>query len=129
VLLAQRLLPSSAALQQAVTGLALDSDAQLRFQVALSLGEWDDDRIIGPLIQIATAGTDDRWTRAAVASAVPRRAGRLIDSLLTGQPKPTAAVLVLLHDLAAVVGSRQDAAEIAGVLSSLKRLSGPDAVP
>src|SRR6202020_2753251 len=38
-------------------------------------------------------------------------------------------LLALLHDLAAVVGGRQDAAEIAGVLATLKGLDGQEAVP
>jgi putative membrane-bound dehydrogenase-like protein len=130
VLLSERFLPTAAAVQKAIAGLATDADEQVRFQAALSLGLWDDDRIVEPLATIAVAGADDHWTRTAVASAVPQRAGLLIDRLMTAQPKPSASsVLALAHELAAVVGSRQDAAEIAGVLSVLKRLPGPEAAP
>ena len=52
--------------------LADAADTRLRFQVALSLGEWDDDRILAPLAKIAQATAEDRWTRLAVA--VPCRA-------------------------------------------------------
>lgn len=128
-LLSERWLPSSPEVQTAVGGLAGDADAQVRFQTALSLGLWDDDGIIAPLATIATAGAEDHWTRTAVASAVPRRAGKLIDRLLREQPKPPGAMLAFLHDLAAVVGSRQDQSETAGVLTTLKRLAGPEAVP
>ncbi len=128
VVLAERWLPSSQVVQSAVAELARDADAQVRFQVALSLGFWDDDRVIGPLAEIAIAGTDDHWTRTAVASAVPTRAGLLIADLLTHQPW-TAGLFSLQHDLAAVVGARQDAAEIAGVLRSLRGLNGLAAVP
>ena len=45
-------------------------------------GCWDDDRIVAPLARIALrAGADDRWTRLAVASGVPGRAGDLIARL------------------------------------------------
>ena len=76
VLLAEHWLPSSSAVQHAVCNLAVDSDARLRFQVALSLGEWDDDRIVGPLVQIATAGADDHWTANSSRQfrPTPRRA-------------------------------------------------------
>jgi putative membrane-bound dehydrogenase-like protein len=128
VLLAERWLASSAAVQGAVIKLAHDPDAQLRFQVALSLGEWDDDRALAPLADIAAAGADDHWTRAAVASAVPRRSGLLIDRLLAVRPHPAEPLRTMLHGLAAVVGARQDTAEIAGVLAALKRLDGADAL-
>ncbi len=130
VLLSERWLPTSAAVQDAVAGKAArDADAQVRFQAALSLGEWDDDRVIAPLADIAVAGADDHWTRAAVASAVPRRAGLLIGRVLADTAHPTGPVRALLQEMAAVVGARQDAAETAGVLAALKRLDGPDALP
>jgi putative membrane-bound dehydrogenase-like protein len=142
VRLAEQWLPSSAAVQQAVAELAHDPDSQVRFQVALSLGYWDDDRVVGPLAEIAVAGADDRWTRTAVASAVAKRSGLLIGRLLRegeapAEPNAKAArreprppgIVALLHDLASVVGARQDIDEIAGVLTDLKRLAGPDAVP
>src|SRR5262249_44371527 len=101
-------------------------DARLRFQVALSLGEWDDNRVVPPLARIALAGADDPWTRLAVASAVPRRAGLLIAELcrrraVRGEPA-TAGRLALGEGLAAQGGSRRDAAEVAGVLDALAGL-------
>jgi putative heme-binding domain-containing protein len=128
VLLSERWLPKSGVVQQAVAALAHDSDAQLRFQAALSLGYWDDDRVTGPLAEIAAAGADDHWTRTAVASAVPKRAGLLIAQLLKRQPWP-AGIFALQHDLAAIVGARQETAEIAGVLTGLRGLNGLTAVP
>jgi putative heme-binding domain-containing protein len=129
VVLAEHWLPKSGAIQQVVTALAADTDAQLRFQVALSLGEWDDDRVIGPLADIAVAGSDDHWTRTAVVSAVPTRSGLLVDRMLSVQPKPGDGIFAFIHDLAAVVGARQDASEVAGVLRSLRGLNGPAALP
>src|SRR5207253_1806899 len=75
VRLAEPFLARSERIREYVFDLAENGDAQLRFQVALSLGEWDDDRILGPLANIALRGADDRWTRLAVASSVPKRAG------------------------------------------------------
>src|SRR5262249_28093143 len=61
-----------------ILALAADADAELRFQVALTLGEWDDDRTLEPLVAIGLRGADDPWTRLAVASSVPKRAGALL---------------------------------------------------
>jgi putative membrane-bound dehydrogenase-like protein len=130
VRLAERWLPRSPAVQERFAALAADPDARLRFQVALSLGEWDDDRILAPLASIALAAADDPWTRTAVASAVPRRAGALIATLLAARPglteSATAGRLALLRELAALVGGRGDAGEVAGLLDALHNLGGAD---
>jgi putative membrane-bound dehydrogenase-like protein len=123
VALAERWLPTSAEVQSRLTALARDPDARLRFQVALSLGEWDDDRILDPLASIALAGAGDRWTRAAVASAVPTRAGKLLARLIGAADSP-AGLRPLWADLAGVVGARQDRAEITACLAALARQPG-----
>jgi putative membrane-bound dehydrogenase-like protein len=132
VQLAEKWLAGNRSLQEQTVALASDPDARLRFQVALSLGAWDDDRVVPPLAQIALAGVDDRWTRMAVASSVPQRAGALIVTLcrlhpgLTGQVTP--GRLTLLQELAALVGGRRDPAEVADVLAALTALPGPEKV-
>jgi putative membrane-bound dehydrogenase-like protein len=130
--LSEKWLAEKPALQERVVALASDPDARLRFQVALSLGAWDDDHIVAPLARIALAGVDDRWTRLAVASSVPKRAGALIVALcrlrsgLTEQETP--GRLTLLQELAALVGARRDPAEVAEVLAALSSLPGSDNV-
>jgi putative membrane-bound dehydrogenase-like protein len=123
VALAERWLAKSSTIQARLLELAGDPDARLRYQVALSLGEWESDRILAPLARIALAGAEDRWTRMAVASAVPHRAGSLIVALfapalhLTEHPSP--ARLLLLQELATCVGARRDPQEVATVLEAL----------
>lgn len=123
VLLAESRLARSEALQGRVLALADDRDDRVRFQVALSLGAWDDDRILGPLARIALSGADDRWTRLAVASAVPERAGALAVTLITRPfqlaDRPDPGRLAMLRELAAVVGSRRNPQQVARVLEAL----------
>jgi putative membrane-bound dehydrogenase-like protein len=126
--LAERWLPHSAALQEGLCRLAGDADARVRFQAALSLGEWDDSHVIEPLTVIALAGADDPWTRLAVATAVPRRAGALIAALSGSKSGPAApGRLALVRELAAVVGGRGDGDEVADLLTTLQRHPGPAA--
>ena len=131
VLLAERRLAGSARLRDRVIGMAADPDARVRFQVALSLGEWDDDRILAPLAAIALAGAEDRWTRLAVESAVPARAGALLATLL--QPphalasRPEAGRLALLGELAALVGSRREPGDVAAVVKAIGAIDAPEA--
>jgi len=117
-LFAEPFLPPERPLQDKLFELADDPDGRVRYQAALSLGAWDDDRILPALARIALAGVEDRWTRAAVASAVPTRAGKLVVTLLKA-PGPAAARLSLLRELAVLVGARGDAAEVADVLEAL----------
>jgi putative membrane-bound dehydrogenase-like protein len=129
VILSERWLPSSKAIQLAVKQLAFDADPQVRFQLALSLGLWDDEEVVLPLSVIASEGSKDHWTRTAVASAVPTRAGQLLSqAALLWASKSDVGIAALLHDLAGVVGARQDATEIADVLRALCNLN-PSALP
>ncbi|MDB6073557.1 MAG: putative rane-bound dehydrogenase, partial [Verrucomicrobiaceae bacterium] len=69
VLLAEPLLKGSKLLRQAVLGLASDSSATVRFQVALSLGEAMDETAVPALAAIAEHDIADPWMRTAVLSA------------------------------------------------------------
>jgi putative membrane-bound dehydrogenase-like protein len=132
LVLCERWLPNSAAIQKEALALAADADTRVRYQTALSLGEWDEDRIVPALAKIGTADADDRWTRAAVASAVPKRAGALLTVLLKPEAEMTAKAtlgrMTLVQELAALVGARQEPSDIAGLLSALQTLSGQDGV-
>jgi putative membrane-bound dehydrogenase-like protein len=131
VTIARGHLDESAALRERLVAMADDPAAKVRFQVALSVGAWDDDRVIAPLVRIALTGADDSWTRLAVASAVPTRAGLLIAALVrpgAGAPPPaTPPLLALVRDLSAVAGARHDGAEVAAMLEVLQALEGTDA--
>ena len=131
LVLAERWLATDAAIQQRVIALAADDDPQIRFQVALSLGAWDDDRVLLPLARIALAQIDDPWTRLAVQTAVPTRAGALLSRLfgknaeLLGET--TADRLKFVSELAALVGSRQEPREVGDVLEAAFALEGSQA--
>ncbi len=132
VQLSERWLPKNTAIQDHLIALAADGDARLRYQVALSLGEWDDDRVLPPLAKIAVAGAEDRWTRLAVETAVPKRAGALIGVLCRAKPglveKETPGRLALLQELAALVGGRRDPEEVGDVLATVAALPGEGAI-
>jgi putative membrane-bound dehydrogenase-like protein len=130
--LAERRLAKSPALQDWVGSHVeniLAGGGRWPFQLALALGEWDDDRILDPLTKVALHCAEDKWTRLAIESSVAKRSGKLIAALLkaglTG--KVSAGRLALLGELSAIVGARQDPDEAAGLLQSLAALGGKDA--
>lgn len=132
LILCEPWLPDSAEIQKEVLALATDADARVRFQTALTLGQWDDDRIVPALSKIAVVDADDHWTRTAAASAVPRRAGALLAALLKPEVgltvKATPGKLALMQELAALIGARQEPSEIAAILKALQMLSVKDEV-
>ncbi len=65
-----------------VLARADDTDPRVRFQAAISLGTFaDDPRIAEALAKIAARDGDDKWTRAAVFSAVAGREIAVLDAL------------------------------------------------
>jgi putative membrane-bound dehydrogenase-like protein len=127
VRLAERWLASSEAVREGVMGLANDPDSRLRFQVALSLGVWDDDRVLAPLAKVARANASDPWSRLAVGSSVPMRAGALIVLLLRGERTNATDALKLVEELSTLVGSRQDVDEVTKLLETVLALPNKDA--
>jgi putative membrane-bound dehydrogenase-like protein len=115
--------------ERVVRGFANES-GRLRFQRALSLGAWDNDGTLEPLAKIALKDADDKWTRLAVESSVARRSGKLIATLMkNGLTRDgSAGRLALLRELASVVGSRQESAEVADLLETLVGLKDKDAL-
>ena len=71
--------------------------------------------ISDPLAKIANANPQDKWTRLAVASAVGTRSG----ALLAKVQDP-----LMLRDLATIVGSRRDPAEVSTVVAGLEKAPG-----
>jgi putative membrane-bound dehydrogenase-like protein len=118
-------------LPDGVIRLAEDADPRVRFQTALTIGEWNSDRILDPLAAIAARDASDPWTRRAIASSVPERAGALLTTLLFPSTRFSQEIkperLALVKELAALVGSRQKPDEVMRVLESLFAISGDGA--
>jgi putative heme-binding domain-containing protein len=74
------------------------------------MGARDHDSILEPLAKIANAKPDDKWTRLAVATSVPTRAGKLLARIQDP---------VFCRELAAIVGSRRDKEEVALVVRDI----------
>jgi putative membrane-bound dehydrogenase-like protein len=69
-------------LTAALLQLLNDPDATVRYQLALSLGEWNNPRAGEALGQLATRAGDDTWLRAAVLSSAARFPSEILRSVL-----------------------------------------------
>ena len=82
VRLAERRLSSDPEMGVALLTLVEDKAVRVRYQLALSLGEWDDPRAGRALGRLAMLDAPDRWVRAAVLSSATRRPGEILAEVL-----------------------------------------------
>ena len=109
--------------REQLLAMASDPDHRVRFQLALSLGELDDDRVVEPLARIAAKAPGDPWTRIAVGTAASGRAASLLTTLFPADPTPddTSAPEreALLRDIALLVGAEASPEALAGALDRI----------
>jgi len=106
------------ALTERVLDLHQDQDARVRLQVAFTLGEFDDPRVVGCLARIVARDKHDPWFRTAVLSASYAKSDQLLQALVA---LPTVAEdrqgVDLMKRVVFVIGSRNDAKQMAAALS------------
>lgn len=86
--MAERRLAAEPSVAEAVLELTDDPDVAVRYQVALSLGEWDDARVPAALGRLAGWAPDDPWMRAAVVSSAGRRSAEILAAVNAALLKP-----------------------------------------
>jgi putative membrane-bound dehydrogenase-like protein len=93
-----------------------DADAQVRLQLACTLGEWDDDRAGPALARLALRDPEDRYVLAAVLSSVNRKnLEPLLRTVLGeggGKGAPPAALVENLPRLALALGDTRAAVHL-----------------
>ena len=94
-----------------------DPDACVRFQLAFTLGEIADPRVIDALATLARRDAADPWIRTAVLSSVGNASDQLAARLMS-DPKFSGASGELLRELAQIVGARGQLSEMQRVLTS-----------
>lgn len=115
-------------LRKKLTAMTGDSDARVRFQLALSLGETAADASrLQALAGILMSGPD-HWTRVAVASSVGDDAFKVLQIVLqqvaAGDATVAAGIPETVELLAELVGSRGDAEEIRAALGAILQSGG-----
>lgn len=125
--LAEPELNQSAALKKKVIALAKDDDSRVRFQTAFTLGEVTGPEAAKALYTIVRQDYGDPWIRTAVLSSLSESTADFLASLLSDvkfaaspQARP------LLSQLANVIGTRQQPAEVERILELAARYNFPD---
>ena len=110
--LAEPRLTNSTKLADKLITMANDSDARVRFQCALSLGEIQSEKIVPALVKIAERDGGDKWTRAAVMSSLNLYANDFLKQITPlaarlAKTKEENKLLPLLADLGRTLGTDQ----------------------
>ena len=111
-----------------VLALADDPDPMVRFQSAFALGGTDDPRKFAALAKIARRDAQDRWTRAAILSAVGGHAARMLVTLDEADPDFRKAAMsgrTVLDDLAELVGCENSPESVQAVLDRFSTKETP----
>lgn len=121
-LLAGRLADESGLLEL-VLDAADDSDARVRFQAALALGESDDPRAGEALARLAVRDGADAWFAAAVLTSCRDRSGQVLREVVKSWGAEGEAAspdrIQLVRELATVAGTRGNVEELAGVMRTI----------
>ncbi|SIN81117.1 putative membrane-bound dehydrogenase domain-containing protein [Singulisphaera sp. GP187] len=114
------LLKTAPELGEAMLRLTGDPDPQVRFQLALSLGDWPDPRAGRALATLIQRDPGDRWLRAAVLSSAAPHVGSIITALFENAKAeaPPTAILDPLFALAATAKDREGLAPLVETLST-----------
>jgi putative heme-binding domain-containing protein len=120
--LAEPRLAGEPVLAAAALELVGDADAGVRYQVALSLGQIDDDRVAGALSRIAAAAPSDVWTRAAVLSASVHRPARVLAEI-AAWPADRPGRAELLAALAALIASVGEPTDVSAAVLAVAPMS------
>lgn len=126
LLFAETFAQSSTRIQNRILALAKDSSPRVRFQTALTIGQFDRPEANGVLLQILRRDFSYRWTRLAVLSSLRRGEDALLRALLTDaefRSDRNAAKLALVGELADLTGARTTQKSPNGATSVLTTLA------
>lgn len=88
VRLAERRLGDEERLAKAVAALVADTDLGVRYQLALSLGEWNDPRAGELLGQLALRDGNEIWVRGAILSSAVKHPGPILAAVVSPKANP-----------------------------------------
>jgi putative membrane-bound dehydrogenase-like protein len=114
---------SSSNICEALVKLVDDPDPGVCFQLALSLGDWNDPRVGEALGRLALTGLDDPWQRAAVLSSAVHSPGVILGTLLS-EAKDSPARTEMIGQLIGIAAAAGDRSQLEKVLIAISPQTG-----
>jgi putative membrane-bound dehydrogenase-like protein len=99
----------------ALLRLVEDPHPRVRFQLAMTLGEFDGPGVEEALVRLAARDGGDAWARPAILTSTASPAGRALGVLRKGLEARVPFDFV--HALAGTIGARNESGEVAAALS------------
>lgn len=103
-----------------LTRMVDDPSTRVRFQLALSLGEFSGAGVVRALAGLVRHHSGDPWFRMAVLSSEAGSSGAMLESLLSSRAwlaREASETLPLFGELASVIGARNRSSEIEALLA------------
>jgi putative membrane-bound dehydrogenase-like protein len=108
--------PNESLVRAAVLQHVEDPELEVRFQVALTLGEWKDARAAEALGKLAARDMGDTWMRAAVLSSAVQNPAQILQAVLSTKPEATGRSEMIEQLIATAVGIG-DSTSLASVMA------------
>ncbi|MCB9769304.1 MAG: c-type cytochrome [Candidatus Omnitrophica bacterium] len=113
-------------LKRSVLAHSEDPDLRVRFQTALTLGEFDSPGKFDALSQIAEKGIDDSWTRTAVLCSVGDNAGELLAEALEWRDRTGEGYRDFLKSICIILANQESLESIRDRVSVLTETAAPE---
>ena len=126
--IAEEFLAGSSAVADATLKLTHDPDEMVRYQLALSLGDWNDPRAASTLGDLAIANLNDPFFRAAVLSSAVPHATALLSRVLSGAPDG-ANLTAIVGQLVATLGATGSNKDLGQMLRTIAPAEGKAVAP
>lgn len=104
--------------------MAEDPSLRVRFQLALSLGEFSGPGVVRALARLAREHSGDPWFRMAVPSSEAGSSGALLAMLLASRDwlaRDASETIPFFTELASVIGARNRSSEIEALLARVSK--------
>lgn len=124
--LAEAYLPKSKPIAAALLQMPGDADPRVQLQTAFTLGQLRDKGALHALVGLATKRGEDPWFRLAILSSVADQASQFFHVLRA--TSPDFENKELFTQLAALIATKQNPAELAKLLGALGSLKAPEVV-
>jgi putative heme-binding domain-containing protein len=96
---------NGSALRTRLANLVGDPDIHVRFQLALSLGEWNEPWASEALGKLALHDAGDSWMRAAILSSASRQPAEILNSVLALDSRQSGRTELIRQLIATAVGA------------------------
>jgi putative membrane-bound dehydrogenase-like protein len=113
-------------LNDEVLALAGDPEFIVRYQLALSLGEWDDPRAARRLVELAAKHSDDAWFRAAVISSSAKNARSVLEGVVAA-PALSGRTTLLTALVTTAAATAEEPGELLDYLTAITSRKDPEA--